>query len=339
MQYNRIGANGYAEHKHVGKRMGLRRKMRWAVGGALLALVIGMLFEQPQVGHWRSETDRNEYQSAYQELIASLGGPDETIDIATSLGIVHVNVWHATGDGAPVMLLPGRSSGSAMWVENIREWRGKRTVYAPDPMGDAGFSAQSVPLATVHDQAKWVAETIENLGKGPVHLVGHSFGGSVAAIAAADHPDLVASVSLIEPVFVIENPPASMMFWASLTLLPIPQSWKDHALGRVAGTEIRSDAKEPMARLIRSAGAGYSAELPTPQRFTDEQWRNLQVPMRLDIAGDSKLAGGQRAIDRIKALVPQAQTRLWPGTTHSLPMEAREELGVALDEFWSDNER
>ncbi len=33
----------------------------------------------------------------------------------------------------------------------------------------------------------------------PVHLVGHSYGGSVAAIAAAAHPELIRTLTLVEP--------------------------------------------------------------------------------------------------------------------------------------------
>ncbi|WP_372472278.1 alpha/beta fold hydrolase [Jidongwangia harbinensis] len=43
------------------------------------------------------------------------------------------------------------------------------------------------------------AEDIGDLLAGGAHLVGHSYGGTVAMLAAAAHPDLVRSLALIEP--------------------------------------------------------------------------------------------------------------------------------------------
>ncbi len=40
---------------------------------------------------------------------------------------------------------------------------------------------------------------IQSLGAGPVHVVAWSYGGSVATLAASQHPELLRSLSLHEP--------------------------------------------------------------------------------------------------------------------------------------------
>ena len=47
--------------------------------------------------------------------------------------------------------------------------------------------------------AQDVVAFIQALGLAPVHLVGHSDGGFVCAYVAKDHPELVRSLTLIEP--------------------------------------------------------------------------------------------------------------------------------------------
>jgi non-heme chloroperoxidase len=53
--------------------------------------------------------------------------------------------------------------------------------------------------STVQNNAEDLRILIESFGKGAVHLVGHSYGGFIAAFFAARHPELVTSLILVEP--------------------------------------------------------------------------------------------------------------------------------------------
>jgi pimeloyl-ACP methyl ester carboxylesterase len=62
-----------------------------------------------------------------------------------------------------------------------------------------GFSLPAEASCTVSGQAALVARLIEQRGRGPVHLVGNSFGGAVCTRVAATRPDLVRTVTLVAP--------------------------------------------------------------------------------------------------------------------------------------------
>jgi pimeloyl-ACP methyl ester carboxylesterase len=62
-----------------------------------------------------------------------------------------------------------------------------------------GFSPPAEASCTVSGQAALVARLIEQRGRGPVHLVGNSFGGAVCTRVAATRPDLVRTVTLVSP--------------------------------------------------------------------------------------------------------------------------------------------
>ena len=64
---------------------------------------------------------------------------------------------------------------------------------APDVDRAAPGDQQALAMA-------WAIAAIEARGVGPVHLMGHSFGGTVALRLAITRPDLVRSLSLFEPV-------------------------------------------------------------------------------------------------------------------------------------------
>jgi pimeloyl-ACP methyl ester carboxylesterase len=62
-----------------------------------------------------------------------------------------------------------------------------------------GLSLPAEASCTVSGQAALVARLIEQRGRGPVHLVGNSFGGAVCTRVAAVRPDLIRTVTLVSP--------------------------------------------------------------------------------------------------------------------------------------------
>lgn len=327
-----------------------------ALAGWLVFDKVGSLVKPaPSVGHWRSVEGAHAYAHAYAEVMRELPEPDVIVDVPTSYGSVRVLRWDGTESGPPVVLLPGHSSGAPMWSENLPHWIGARTVYALDPVGDAGFSTQKVPLTSFDEQAEWISQTVSALTAGPdegrdrapvqsrdqgpaqgrVHVVGHSFGGANAAVFALHNPEQVASLTVLEPAFVIEPLSASAFFWATLTQLPVPQGWKDQAFAEIGGTTVAEVQKRtPMSVMIDAAAQNYSTAMPLPRTLTDDEWRSLTMPVRADIGGTKSLAGGEEAVARLRALLPNAVVKFWPDATHSLPMEKADELGSELLEFW-----
>lgn len=317
-----------------------RRILAWTAGILITLLAVtsttALLRGGPDVGHWRSNQAQAAYRTAYDELLAQLPTPPEQMDVATPHGTVRALHW--PGHGAPVLLIPGRSSGSAQWVENLPGWIGTRPIYALDPLGDAGFSSQRVPLGSMAEQADAYIETLNALHLDQVHVVGHSFGGAQAANLAAHHPERVASLALMEPVFVIAYPPVSIFLWTALLTLPGPQSWRDVAMARIGGTtveDVRADT--PMSRMIDAAATGYSASLPTPSPLSDEQWQALDMPVRVDLGGQQSLSGA-KAPERIRRLLPDATVTVWPDGTHSLPMDRAADFDGLLPAFWAASE-
>ncbi len=207
-----------------------------------------------------------------------------------------------------------------MWAENLPDWIGERTIYALDPLGDAGMSSQRVPLTSFEDQAEWISQTLTGLGLERAHIVGHSFGGANAAILAVQHPEQTATLTLLEPILVVEQLPASALFWATLTQLPVPQFLKDHALAEIGGVTVEEvRERTAMSVLVDTATSHYSTHVPLPRTLTDQEWQELTMPVRVDLAGMRSLAGGPEAARRLNRLLTDVQVTVWDHATHSRP--------------------
>jgi pimeloyl-ACP methyl ester carboxylesterase len=79
------------------------------------------------------------------------------------------------------------------------ERRGFR-VHAPTMPGFGGTAALPTDRNSLCEYGSWVGEYVRSLDTGPVALIGHSFGGSVATMAAHQAPDLVSQLVLINAV-------------------------------------------------------------------------------------------------------------------------------------------
>ncbi|WP_295648362.1 alpha/beta fold hydrolase [uncultured Dietzia sp.] len=325
-----------------------RRARRIAIVVAALFTVIGIgatwtfFFGAPGVGHFRSADGRNAYMDAYAEAMEALPAPTTVHDIQTDYGSIRVYEWSTaeTRDRAPALLVPGRASGVPMWAENLPALVAERRVLAFDALGDSGMSEQSVPFATFADQAHPIEEVVTALAPDGVHVVGHSFGGAIAASYARQYPERTLTLSLLEPVFTVARPPAGLFFWAMVSSLPLlPDGIRETALEKIGGVEEEAAelGDDPMARMIAAATEHYQAALPQPAPLTDEELSQLTMPVYVAIASDDSLAGGVSAARRAEQL-PAATAQTWPETTHSLPMQAAGVVEPVLLDFFAENE-
>lgn len=104
------------------------------------------------------------------------------------------------GSGIPVVFVHGSMSDRRIWeaqrpviAPNYRYVAYDQRYFGTEPWRDDGRNFSQATHA-----ADLVA-FIRSLHAGPVHVVAWSYGGSVATLAASQHPELIRSLSLHEP--------------------------------------------------------------------------------------------------------------------------------------------
>lgn len=311
---------------------------------AVISLVLWGDRDASPVGHWTSEEGKEIYTQSYAAAMEELPTPSVVRDVPTSFGTVRVYEFinEAHRVRTPVVLIPGRASGVPMWAENLPALLAERTVYAFDALGDAGMSVQTKPLEDSADQAAWIDEVFSQLNLRQAHVVGHSFGGWLAANYALRYPQQVATLSLFEPVFVFQG--LRWQLWVEiagfmiLRGVPVLGAWLGDELNKEIGGATDLDLDDPLARMIAAGMEHYSTRLPAPTQFSPEQLQALTLPVYLALGSASAMHDAAKALEVAEQTVPNLRAKVWPGGTHSLPMEVEEPLGKQVLSFMAAHE-
>lgn len=152
---------------------------------------------------------------------------------------------------------------------------------------------------------------------GPVHLVGNSFGGTIAFGYTVRHPGRVAGLS------VIESEPATAA-WASKLGRILRRTVKelaeheDDALAWITTHRSAHTARlaRSAARLVRSTT--IARDIPSGRVLGEEEIRSVRCPVLAVYGADSDLAG---QAPWLESLLPRCRTVIVPGHQHSVLIE------------------
>jgi pimeloyl-ACP methyl ester carboxylesterase len=153
---------------------------------------------------------------------------------------------HKWGDGPSVVLIHGAVLGGR------ESWRAQRplterwTLLAPDRPGHGRSPNARQDFET---EAPLIAD---QLFAEPVHVVGHSYGAIVGALATARKPEMVRSLTLIEP-------PATRVASGN----PVIDKWAEET--NALFSDPGDDLREVLRRFFRMAGVPLPVPDPLPE--------------------------------------------------------------------------
>ncbi len=107
-----------------------------------------------------------------------------------------------TGNGRPIVLIPGGLTGWGSWIPHARQLSTTRKVVRVQLL-NVQFGLENRPLPedySVRTESGALEKTIDGLGlTGPIDLTAWSFGAETTLDYALNHPDRVRTLTLIEP--------------------------------------------------------------------------------------------------------------------------------------------
>jgi len=101
-----------------------------------------------------------------------------------------------SGKGRPVVFIPGLASSGEVWSETVAHLGGRYDSHVLTLAGFAGQPAIQAPF--LETQRRAIAEYLREQGLEKPILVGHSLGGVLALAVAADVPERVGGVVVVD---------------------------------------------------------------------------------------------------------------------------------------------
>jgi pimeloyl-ACP methyl ester carboxylesterase len=117
--------------------------------------------------------------------------------------------WGRASSALPVVLLHEGLGSVSMWRSfpaALADATGRRVMaYSRFGHGKSDLPAQPHAVHFMHDEARLLSAVLDAAGIDRAHLLGHSDGGSIALIFAADHPARVDTLLLEAPHVFVED--------------------------------------------------------------------------------------------------------------------------------------
>ncbi|MBW8482229.1 alpha/beta fold hydrolase [Actinomadura parmotrematis] len=235
-------------------------------------------------------------------------------------------------DGPAVVLLHALGLDWRMWEPVMRLLPGRRVI-AYDLRGHGHAQGSPTPF-TMDDAAADLIGVLDAFGLDRAHVVGLSYGGGIAQVAAAAHPERFASLALLATT---DHPFASFEDRArsgeadgmAAQVVPSLTRWFTPA----ALAENAWPVRYARERVLRGTPADWAgawrafAGVDVQDRLAD-----FPAPV-LVLAGELDASTTPEIMKGLAARVPGSTYRELPGAPHMMSLEQPALVAAALDKF------
>ena len=262
------------------------------------------------------------------------------------------------GEGQPVLLIPGAWSTYRYWNRMTPLLSKHYRLLALDYLGAGDSDKPGSGFAyTVEEQADLIAGMIETLQVSKVHIIGTSYGGSIALNLAARYPDRVAKIVSIEGngmkhKKVPYRPMGGLLKWPLVGEVPISVTRsglldKIIAKGlmgkawRPLGDHERNEIVEIISQTNKTASRipwyRISRTLVTSKDFAEEA-KTIRIPILYLYGENSGYRGMAEAnADFLRTHLPQAEVFCFKDGIHNLELQKPEEVARIILGFFDQN--
>jgi pimeloyl-ACP methyl ester carboxylesterase len=273
-----------------------------------------------------------------------------------------VNLFYVEkGTGQPVVFVHGIPTDYRAWNSQLDVFSDHyRAIAYSRRYAQPNKREGDISDSTVENNAADLVGLTKSLGAGPIHLVGHSYGGFIAAYCASKNPELVKTLTLVDPAvstLLVRDPKNPIQFLSLLVRSPstavsaakfttgslnpslaaFHRGEYDVALRlNVDGIMNRKDAFEKFpepVQVMMKENEKTVGELGTRfPVFTKQDAAKISSPTLL-VNGTDSPKFFHSIVDELAKAVPNTEITKIPGSAHFPHVENPAEFNTRLLEF------
>jgi pimeloyl-ACP methyl ester carboxylesterase len=260
----------------------------------------------------------------YDAALACWPVPYEQLVVATRFGSTHV-IASGPDQAPPLVLLHGNWATATMWSSIIAELSCEFRTYAIDQIDDVGKSIPTRIPTSRSEYAEWLSDVCDQLRLHQADFMGLSYGGFLATNFALYAPGQVKRLVLLCPGIPNFGLPTSQYAIHGMPLILFPSQRTGRWL--IQGLSVKGYRFNDLeANLLIASAMGLRSRIPFRPVFTNEELRDLEMPVFLIIGEREVLYEARLAVDRAQQLIPHIETAIIPDAGHMLTTDQPDEV-------------
>ncbi len=269
------------------------------------------------------------------------------------------------GKGQPVVFVHGIPTDYRAWTSQLGPFSSKYDSIAYSRrLAKPNRNPEDYEKSTIENNSADLIGLIHNLGIAPVHLIGHSYGGFIAAYTATTRPEMLRTLTLIEPAIstmILKNRKSLAQFFSLLLTSPatavsaakFQRSSLDPSLNafkrgdydaalrlNVDGIMNRKNALDSLPdqirEMMRDNEKTVGELMAEPPAFWKGEAAKINVPTLLMHGSDSPKVL-HTIVERLTKVIPKSHMVSVPGSAHFPHFEKPQEFNRIVLDFMERN--